>query len=906
MDIALAPDRAAAELLLQGPWHAASLLPPDLNGPTRPFTPLPADAIATPLARLIERAAAIDPNAPALDDGTLKLTYAEALLRMRRVGAAVAERVPEGGVVAVALPVDAMLPVAMLAVAMTGRVAALIDVHGPPPRRAALIEASGAAAVLTDAASRSGLPQDGSPLLDVRALAAETPPLPAFPATDPYAAAFILMTSGSTGEPKGIVNSQSAIIQRAVIHVDASHVGPGDRLAPLSTPSSIAGLREVVTGLVTGACVHLIEPRGHEPMQTLMRLAAVRPTVIYMVPTLTRALQRLPDAARAFSALRVLRLGGEAIHWADVTSLRPLVPSSACVMAAYSSTETAGTHWFVPPGSPEVSVTVPGGYMQAGSRFCIIGPDGQAVPDGEAGELVLRGRSIALGHWSAGRFVPGPMLPDPDDRLSRIFPTGDRARLMPDGRLILLGRLDGMVKIAGHRVEPREVEAALRAMPGVDDAAVIVTESAAGRPQLVGFLVAREGEPGGLVNAARRQLRNRLPPAMQPARLHLIDAVPMTPAAKPDRAAMARLDAAAQVARPETPRAARPEIAWAVGKAWRRSFGRRSLLADESFEAAGGDSLSLLRLVYDIEQRLGAFAFLPLDLFTSDMRPSEMAAAISNAGAVTAQAAGLPPLFLLPGLNGDEPLLAMFRADLSDRLQVITPSYPGWRQMDFPLTSMEELAQGLAARIQAEAPEGALRLAGYSFGGLVAAAVASRLLTTGREVAFLGLIDSGAMPPARPLHGPALRRAISGQGVMRQALAERRIADLLGMVSAETLARPALAPVLQVLRRLPRPPLPLRLRFAGRAWLESLLRAEAARAWLGRDTTRLPASLRVVLFRSEEPVEAEAEAEALGWSRRAARLDVVAVPGTHHGMFDAGNRTILADRFATAALAGDP
>ena len=88
MDIALAPDRAAAELLLQGPWHAASLLPPDLNGPTRPFTALPADAIATPLARLIERAAAIDPNAPALDDGTLKLTYAEALLRMQRVGAA--------------------------------------------------------------------------------------------------------------------------------------------------------------------------------------------------------------------------------------------------------------------------------------------------------------------------------------------------------------------------------------------------------------------------------------------------------------------------------------------------------------------------------------------------------------------------------------------------------------------------------------------------------------------------------------------------------------------------------------------------------------------------------------------------------------------------------------------------
>jgi acyl-coenzyme A synthetase/AMP-(fatty) acid ligase/thioesterase domain-containing protein len=875
-------------------------LPADLNGPRGPCLPLPPDAAETPLATLFERAAALTPDAAALDDGTRRLTYAEALHRVRRLAAAITEAVPAGGVVAVAMPVEAMLPLAILAAVATGRIAALVDIHGPPERRATLIEAAGAAAVLTDTASANGLPRGSAPLLDAGALAEATPPLPALPATDPFAPAFILLTSGSTGQPKGIVNSQAALAQRAGVHVAACHIGPGDRLAPLSAPTSIAGLREVLAALVAGACLHLVEPRGQEPRRTLARLAAIRPTVVYAVPTLVRALLRLPGAGRAFAALRVLRLGGEAIHWADIAALRPLLPGDARIMAAYSSTETPGAHWFVPPGGADATPTVPGGHVAAGSRFRILGPDGAPVPDGQPGELVMRGRYVALGHWVRGRLVAGPMRPDPDDPLSRIFPTGDRARLLPDGRLALLGRLDGMVKIAGHRVEPREVEAALRGLDGVDDAAVIVAEAEHGRPQLVGFLVPREGAAEGLVEAARRRLRAALPAPMQPARLHVVEAVPMTAAAKPDRAALARLDAEALAAPAPPVGEIRPEVAWAVSRAWRRSFGRRSLAADESFEAAGGDSLALLRLAYDIEQRLGAFTFLPLDLFSPDMRPSEMAAAIAHAGAAAPPAPGRPLVHLLPGLNGDEPLLSLFRADLADRLLAVTPPYPDWREQRDATASLDELADGMAARIAAEVPDGPIRLAGYSFGGVVAAAAAARLVAAGRDVAFLGLLDTAGMRPDRPLHGAALRRAIGGQGVMRQALSERRVEDLIGMLAAETLTRPAFAPLLGLLRRLPRPPLPLRLRFARRAWLHSLLRAAAAREWLARGTPPLPDGVKVVLFRSAE--RSELAPADLGWSARCARLEVIEVPGSHHGMFEAGNRAVLAARFAEAAL----
>jgi acyl-coenzyme A synthetase/AMP-(fatty) acid ligase/thioesterase domain-containing protein len=854
------------------------------------------------MVRLFEQAASRAPASLAVDDGRERFSYAEAMERVRRLGAAISRAAPPGAVVVVALPVNALLPLAMLAVAGAGRVAALIDLHAPPQRRAALVKASGAVAALVDSAAGESLPGSRVPLLDVRRLSVEEAPLAELPETDPYAPAFILPTSGSTGEPKGIVNSQAALIQRAVVHVAACHIGPEDRMMPLSTPTSIAGLREVLTGLVTGASVHLAEPRGHELRQTLARIAAVRPTIVYAVPTLLRALFRVPGAERAFAGVRVLRLGGEAIHWADIAALRPHLPAGAGVLAAYSSTETVGAHWFVPPGAEPDAPTVPAGYIAPGSRFRIEDAEGRAVPDGEEGELVLRGRYIALGHWVGGRLLPGPMRPDPEDPLSRIFRTGDRGRLLPDGRLALLGRTDDMVKIAGQRVEPREVEATMRGWVEVDDAAVIVVGAAERRAQLVGFLVPRDGAGDGLAETARRRLAASLPASMQPARLHVIEGMPLNANAKPDRAALARMDAEAQAARPVVGADVRPEVAWAVAQAWKRNFGRRSLKADESFQAAGGDSLTLLRLAYDIEQRLGAFTFLPFDIFAPDMRPSEMAAAISRAGRQppVRPDAALPTLFLLPGLNGDEPLLGMFRADLAERLCVVTLGYPGWRRSTGREGELERLAEGLAARIAREAPAGPIRLAGYSFGGVVAAAVAGKLLAAGREIGFLGLIDAAAtLPPGPPQHGAALRNSIAGQGVMRQALRERRLSDALGMMLAQTLARPGLAPVLARLARLPAPPLPMRLRFAGAAWLHSLLRAEASRAWLARDGTRLPASVRAVLFRSAQ--RAPGEADDLGWSARCARLEIVEVPGSHHGMFDAGHRAVLAERFARAA-----
>jgi acyl-coenzyme A synthetase/AMP-(fatty) acid ligase/thioesterase domain-containing protein len=889
-------------------WRDPPAVPLDLNGPVGlAFDPMPDGAVELPLARLFATAAAKVPSKIAVEDGKAALRYDQALAIGERLAAAVEAAVPPGGVVGLAMPLMALTPLGMLAVMASGRVAVPIDPHLPPQSAEAILKAAGARAVLVDGAGPAGCIPEGLPRLDARRISQDAAAVPALAghASDPYAPAVVLYTSGTTGEPKGIVNSQAALIQRVVQHRNACHIRPDDRMVCLSSICNISGTREMLTGLLTGASIHLIDPKAAGLEGTLARIGAVRPTISYMVPTLLRSLLRRPGAGAAFAALRVARLGGEPVHWADAALVRSRLPR-CLVMNAYSSTETIGTQWFAPPEAGEEEEGVmPAGHVLPGSRFLILDQDGTPLPPGAEGELVLRGRFTALGHWVDGRCVPGPMQPDPEDPKARIFATGDRAVLAPDGLLRVLGRVDGQVKINGQRVEPGGIEAVMRRWADVADAAVIVRRSDGGAASLVGFLVPRQAGDRELLALARSRLRASLPAALQPARLHLVGEIPRSSGGKTDRRALAAIDAAQPppaAARPTRQAALPSEAALAVAQAWRRSFGRRSLRADEAFDTAGGDSLKLIRLIYDIEQRLGAYTFLPLDLFTVGMRPSEMVAAIEQAGRPAAGGApdDRPPLFLLPGLNGDEPLLALFRADLAPPLRCVTLRYPEWRELARPGYSLDQLAESLGRQIAAMAGGEPVRLAGYSFGGGVAAAVALHLRQHGVPVCFLGLIDAGARFQGEIPPGPALRVAIAGQGVMRQAVRERRLQDVLGMILAETLSRPRLAPALRALARMRRlPPLPMRMRFACRAWLHSLLRAALLRRWYARLAPQQVADVPVTLFRSEE--HAPDEPADLGWSAIFRDVALVEVPGTHHTIFEAGNRAVLVARFIEAA-----
>jgi acyl-coenzyme A synthetase/AMP-(fatty) acid ligase len=166
-----------------------------------------------------------------------------------------------------------------------------------------------------------------------------------------------------------------------------------------------------------------------------------------------------------------------------------------------------------------------------------VDPDGNPVPDGTPGELVLSDRRIALGEWHAGTIVPGRMQPDPQAPSRRIFRTGDVMRLAPDGMLSFVGRADRQINVNGVRIEPGEIEAVLRAHPGVLSAAVVA--DAAGQP--AAFVAAPGTADAPALRAAlAARARAALPAAMRPAAITVLPALPMMPSGKIDLVALRR------------------------------------------------------------------------------------------------------------------------------------------------------------------------------------------------------------------------------------------------------------------------------------------------------------------------------------------------------------------------------
>jgi acyl-coenzyme A synthetase/AMP-(fatty) acid ligase len=357
------------------------------------------------------------------------------------------------------------------------------------------------------------------------------------------APAFIICTSGSTGQPKAIVHSQRTVLHQVAGLVDEFHLSPRDRFLIATSAATTAGLFTLLTPLC-GCALHLVA-MGRGGVQALRAALTARPvTVLRAGPSLIRVVARLPDARAMFAGLRILRSTGEPLLHADVEVMRACLPPGCLINNAYGATELSGTGWFVHPGDSQDPVRVAAGILDPGTEARIVDPDGHPCPPGEVGELWMRSRFAALGEWQEGRLVPGRLEPDPADPSLRIYRTGDLARLTPDGAFVVLGRMDRMVKVGGIRVELAEVEAALRRSPEVAQAAVLAQESG-GRVLLVAFVVPADAAHAGIEARLRDLLAHALPAAMRPARIMAIGAIPLLPGGKRDEAALLRMAGAA-------------------------------------------------------------------------------------------------------------------------------------------------------------------------------------------------------------------------------------------------------------------------------------------------------------------------------------------------------------------------
>jgi amino acid adenylation domain-containing protein len=573
------------------------------------------------------------------------------------------------------------------------------------------------------------------------------------PRTSPDDLAYVLFTSGSTGSPKGVLQSHRNLLHNAYKLSHGLGIAPGDRLSLLSSCSFGASVSDVYGALLNGACVCPFSLRGDGLLRLRAFVANEGISILHCVPSVFRRLASSLDGTEDFSKLRMVKLGGESVLSSDYELYRRRFPKTSIFHVGLGATEMSVIRqWFAGPETGCPSPVAPLGYEVDGTEVVLLDEDGAPAP-GDTGEIAVVSRTLAVGYWRRPELTAQEFLPAPgrgDGR--RMWRTGDLGKLLPDGCLLYLGRLDSRVKVRGHRVELAGVEAALSELPGVREAAVQARDGASpGQTRLVAYVV-RDAPGRPDAGSLRRSLRERLAEPMIPSVFVFPEALPRTGNGKIDRGALP----APNTARPETGtpyRAPGDDVEERIAWLFAELLGIDRVGADDDFFDLGGDSLLVVEALLRLSDLFGRE--IALTEFIEAATPSALASRVRGAAAGAALPSGLialrggngaRPIFFAPGGTGDgEDLLDGAR--LARRLGPGRPVV-GFRAGPPPYGSARELATECVRRMRALEPEGPYTLVGECIGGILVHAMALELVASGQEVALLVLLDT-PFPDAR-------------------------------------------------------------------------------------------------------------------------------------------------------------
>jgi len=548
---------------------------------------------------VIEAQAARTPDAEAVVFQEERLTYADLNARANRV----AHRLRRLGVgpdtlVAVMMERSTELIVALLGILKAGGAYLPLDPEYPEDRLRFVLADAMPAALLTQARFDHTLPDVGLARLRLDAGeddASGEPSTNAPRATDPDHLAYVIYTSGSTGRPKGCLIPHRAICNRLFWMQQAYPLDASDRVVQKTPATFDVSVWEFFWPLMTGAALVLAAPGGHRNPRYLADLMRrERVTTTHFVPPMLALFLAEPDA-RGCVSLRRIVTSGEALPYDTAMRCLDLLPAAA-LHNLYGPTEAAVdvTAWTC-ERRPDRKIPI--GRPIANTRIAILDGRGEPVPRGVEGELHIGGVNLARGYLNRDDLTRERFIADRTDPsgAGRFYKTGDRARLLPEGNIEFLGRLDFQVKVRGHRVEPGEIEQALRAMPEIAEAVVLVREAQSIDPLLVAYCACR---PDRRLDEerVRRALRQTLPAYMVPNRVIFLPALPVTRHGKIDRDALPWPVAQAAVSGIDA-----PAVAPASGAAASDAASHTAGLPAEGSHAGGAIDVSAL------EEEIAAF-----------------------------------------------------------------------------------------------------------------------------------------------------------------------------------------------------------------------------------------------------------------------------------------------------------
>ncbi|MFT4175499.1 MAG: amino acid adenylation domain-containing protein [Luteolibacter sp.] len=834
------------------------------------------------LAGAWREACALHANRTAVWTPEVSWTYAEMSRRIGAIAHALAKAgVKMGQVVAVMCGERRLWPLALFAIASLGAIYLPLGPGIPRTRLRAMVRDGDPVILLCtpEVDEDFGLPK-------VALETGENPPdadVP--PMTSGNETMAVLYTSGSTGEPKGVLLGHGGVLNEARWAARALELKPGDRMLQFSSPGFDASLEEILSCLLSGAT---LVPRpeevseNFEAFQSFLEDAGITvldlPTAYWSAwaAWLVENDRKIPDCVRA-TIIGGERASARAVaDWQRCgggTLWNSYGPTEASIVACVQEIRPGWNE----EGDPPIGRPLPG------YRIRVADAEGRALPPGAAGEIRIGGYGVGPGYHGAaargGSFV--------EYEGGRWYRTGDIGHWDEQGRLHFLGRKDGQLKIRGHRIEPEEIVRVLESHPGVTAAHAGPWGS---EPVLAAWVRWSGEPPQDWQKLLRERVAAELPAASVPVRWAAVEEFRLTERGKLDRRALPEPELWRAAGQEEPATATERKLA----ALWDELLGCGTPGRHDGFFDLGGNSLAALRLFARISTDFGIS--LPMATLIEFPALAALAGAIdrgkSSAGRATLVALregdGIP-LICIHGGDGGVFFYRNLAKALPPGFSVFTLESPALGAPEpVGMPSVEALAAEYLVAVRRHQPRGPYRLVGYSFGGVVVHEMAACLRRAGEEVAFAGLFDTEN--PAMKWRGYSLskRVAVFWNSMAGCSTAGRiagvavRVADGIGTHFQVKFER-------WLTRRFPRT--------APHGKLRALQVREAHAAAM--DVYQPPAvDVPLHLFRTEAVDDKFEVSPDYGWSALTPKLEIIDVPGEHLTMFAPEHAPVLADELA--------
>ena len=528
------------------------------------------------------------------------LTYAELNRMANRVARAILARRGEGEEpIALLLEHDAPMVAAILGTLKAGKIFVPLDPSYPQAGLNYLFEDSQAALIVTDNKNlfvAEGLARSVRQLINIdeldSSLSDENIGLPLSPDT----LAYILYTSGSTAQAKGVLQNHRNTLHTIMNYTNGFRICVYDRLTLLHSCNFSVAIIDVFCALLNGAAVYPFNVRAEGMDHLTDWLVHEEITIYNWNPAAFRSFVGTLTMKDELPKLRLVVLGSEPVISRDAELYKKYFSPQCILVNRLGSTETTNFRLYFIDRDAQINGTiVPVGYAVEDMEVLLLDGGGERVGFNEVGEIAVKSRDLAVGYWRNPALTRAVFLPDPMGGNQRIYLTGDLGRMRPDGCLTHVGRKDFQGKIRGYRIELGEIEAALLNLYVVKQAVVVARGNEAGDDCLTAYVVPSVN-PRPTMSALRRALAKRLPDYMIPAAFVVVDSLPLLLNGKVDRRALpapgrTRPELEVPFVSPRTP------IEEALAGIWAEALGIDQVGVVDNFFDLGGHSLLAGRVI---------------------------------------------------------------------------------------------------------------------------------------------------------------------------------------------------------------------------------------------------------------------------------------------------------------------